>query len=195
MADSTWILKVSSPDAPAPLKQDVARVLAKLAPLVAARVKDKQHTDFRLLVDAFMRGVELRPLDIRRAELQARALQAVLEGAEWLTAEQIGELGKFSASNPAARANRWKQDGKLFAIQHDGLDRFARYALDETYRPIPIAGEVLACLGPIGGWRIASWFESTSAWLAGARPRELLAIDPAAVLHAAKQYRSSGTHG
>ena len=49
---------------------------------------------------------------------QAKALEAVLENSEWLTAEEIGERGKFSPSNLAAPANRWKQEGKIFAVPY-----------------------------------------------------------------------------
>src|SRR6185312_2371617 len=128
-------------------------------------------------------------------QMQARAVQAVLERGEWLTAEQIGELGGFSKSNLAAPANRWKQEGKIFALPYQGQDRFPRYALDEAYRPLPAIGPVLAALGAISPWRVAAWFESTNAWLRNRRPRECVALEPEVVLEAASQYRSSGMHG
>ncbi len=195
MSDTTLLLEIDDPIVPGPVKAEVERVLAKPAPFVAARVTDKRQTDLQLLIEALMRGVALRPLDVRRADRQARARQAVLEGAEWLTAEQIGERGGFSSSNLAAPANRWKQEGKVFAITHDGPDRFARYALDESFRPVPTLATVLHHLGPVSPWRVAIWFESANSWLDGARPRERLASDPQAVLHAAERYRSSGAHG
>jgi len=76
-------------------------------------------------------------LDIRSAQKQAKALEAVLENSEWLTAEEIGERGEFSPSNPAAAAIRWKLEGKIFAVPYKGKDRFPRYGLDEAFRPIP----------------------------------------------------------
>lgn len=81
----------------------------------------------------------------------------MLENGEWLTAEQIGELGGFSKSNLAAPANRWKQEGKIFALSHQGQDRFPRYALDETYRPLPGIAPVMKALGAISPWRMAAW--------------------------------------
>ena len=99
------------------------------------------------------------------AQKSAKALEEVLENSEWLTAEKISERGKFSPSNLAAPANRWKLEGKIFAIPYQGKDRFPRYGLDEGFRPIPILESVLKLLGPVSPWRIAVWFESTNAWL------------------------------
>src|SRR6185312_4291266 len=128
-------------------------------------------------------------------QMQARAVQAVLEHGEWLTAEQIGELGGFSKSNLAAPANRWKQERKIFALPHQGQDRFPRYALDEAYRPLPAIETVLQLLGAISPWRMAAWFESSNAWLRNRRPRECVGLAPEEVLEAARHYRGSGTHG
>ena len=127
-------------------------------------------------------------------ERQAKALEVVLENSEWLTAEEIGERGKFSSSNLAAPANRWKQEGKIFAVSYQSQDRFPRYALDEAFRPIPGLESVLRVLGPISPWRVAIWFESTNAWLENHRPREQLGDEPERVLRAAEHYRNS-SHG
>lgn len=188
MATDTLILRVPSKEVPQALRTDVEEVLRELAPLVAARMQEKRQTDFQALIDVLMRGVKPRSLDINRAQKQAKALQAILENSEWLTAEDIGERGKFSQSNLAAPANRWKQEGKIFALPY-GPDRFARYALDEAFRPLPGLESVLKALGPISAWRIAAWFESTNAWLNNERPREHVASDPLSVLRAAQHYR------
>lgn len=194
MTSDTFVVRIPSSDVPADLKPEVESVLAELAPLIAARVKEKRRTDFQSLLDVLLRGVKLRSLDIALAQKQARALEAVLENSEWLTAEEIGERGKFSPSNLAAPANRWKQEGKVFAVPHQGQDRFPRYALDEAFRPIPGLEPVLKVLGPISSWRVAIWFESINAWLNGHRPRELIGNDPTQVVHAAERYRAS-SHG
>lgn len=125
---------------------------------------------------------------------KAKALEDVLENSEWLTAEEISERGKFSPSNLAAPASRWKQKGKIFALPYQGQDRFPRYGLDEAFRPIPDLESVLKLLGPISPWRIAVWFESTNAWLDSRRPRELLSSKPERVRRAARSYRNA-SHG
>jgi hypothetical protein len=190
MTADTLILRIPFADLPRELKPQVESVLAELAPVVASRVKEKRRTDFELLVDALMRGVTLRSLDVRHAQMQTRALQAVLENAEWLTADEIGKRGGFSASNLGAPANRWKQEGRIFALPYHGQDRFPRYGLDEAFRPLPSLESILKALGPISPWRVAVWFESTNAWLGNRRPRERLDTDPESVLRAAERYRN-----
>jgi hypothetical protein len=194
MSSDTFIVRIPSGDVPRDLKDEIQGVLAELAPLVTARIKEKRQTDFKSLLDVLLRGVKLRTLDIHRAQQQAKALEAVLENSEWVTAEEIGERGKFSPSNLAAPANRWKQEGKIFAVPYQGQDRFPRYALDEAFRPIPGLEPVLKLFGPISPWRVAVWFESTNAWLESHRPRELLGNEPDKVLLAAERYRNA-SHG
>ena len=102
MSSDTYIVRIPSADVPKDLKPEVESVLAELVPLVAARIREKRQTDFKSLLDVLLGGVKLRTLDIQRAQKQAKALEAVLENSEWLTAEEIGERGEFSPSNPAA---------------------------------------------------------------------------------------------
>jgi hypothetical protein len=136
-------------------------------------------------------------MDNRLAKLEAakaRALEAVVENSEWLTAEEIGERGKFGPSSRVDDANRWKQAGRIFAVSYRDQDRFPRYALDDTFRPISGLESVLRLFGSINPWRIAVWFESANAWLDNQRPRQLLSDEPERVRHAAERYRNSG-HG
>jgi hypothetical protein len=107
---------------------------------------------------------------------------------------EIGQRGKFSPSNLAAPANRWKQEGKIFAVPYQGQDLFPRYGLDEAYRPTPGLESVLKLFGPISPRRVAVWFESTNAWLGNHRPRELPGSEPEKVRRATEHYRNS-SHG
>jgi hypothetical protein len=191
----TVTLTLAAQDLPSEIKPEVESVLQGLVPVVTSRVKARHRERLEQLVDVLTQDVKIRELDVRHAQMQARAVQAVLEHSEWLTAEQIGELGGFSKSNLAAPANRWKQDRKIFALPYQGQDRFPRYALDEAYRPLPVVETVLEALGAISPWRVAAWFESSNSWLTHRRPRECVALEPESVLQAASYYRSSGTHG
>jgi hypothetical protein len=82
MSRDTYIVRIPSADVPRDLKPEVESVLAELVPLVAARVKEKRQTDFKSLLDVLLGGVKLRTIDIRRAQMQAKALEAVLENSE-----------------------------------------------------------------------------------------------------------------
>ena len=135
--DDTVTLTFAAHDLPSEFRPEVESVLRGLVPVVTSRVKARRRERLEQLVDVLTQDVRIRELDVRHAQMQARAVKAVLENSEWLSAEQIGELGGFSKSNLAAPSNRWKQEGKIFALPYQGQDRFPRYALDEVYRPLP----------------------------------------------------------
>ena len=190
----TLDLKLSLPSASPRVRKAVADILTDLAPIVTQRVVEARDKASARLVESLLEGVTMRGPDMKLARLQANAIRAIVKNSEWLTADQIGELGRFSKTNFAAPANRWKNERKLFAIEYDGQDRFPRYALDENYRPLPAVKAVLAIVGEISSWRIAAWFESTNAWLDNRRPRDVLAREPATVIEAAHEYLSNA-HG
>ena len=107
-------------------------------------------------------------------------------GTPWLTAEQIGTLGKQGTANPAAAAHRWKTNNQLFAIRRDGRDMYPRYALGDDFTPLPAVKRLLKTLADYDSLRVAAWFESTSSFLGGKRPRELLASKPERAVQAAQ---------
>jgi len=120
MSSNTYIVRIPSADVPQDLKPQVECVLAELIPLVTARVKEKRQTDFNSLLDVLLGGVKLRTLDIRRAQKQAKALEAVLENSEWLTAEEIGERGKFSPQQPRCPCKSLEAGGQDFCRSVSG---------------------------------------------------------------------------
>ncbi|MGF7000476.1 hypothetical protein [Paraburkholderia sp. GAS32] len=130
-----------------------------------------------------------------RAELERKAIEAVLSGTEWLTAQEVGKRQNPDATNQHAMASRWRKEGKVFYIEHKGLSLYPKYVFDEFGNPIPEVAEVLRVFEGYRSFRIASWFESTSSMLNGRRPREVLASDPRAVLSAARDHVLGPVHG
>jgi len=160
---------------------------ARLAPIVVERYAAKESQGFDKLVDLMLGDHRPTPIDIAKARMKAGALRAVFNGTEWLTAAQIAELAGLSQANRSGAANRWKQRRKVFALQHDGQDHYPRYLLDDDFRPLPAAEQVLGVLEGFSANRLASWFESRNGLLGGKRPRELLASDPERVIEAARR--------
>ena len=160
---------------------------ARLAPIVVDRYDAKESQGFDQLVDLMLGDHSPTPIDITKARMKAGALRAVFSGTEWLTAAQIAELAGLGQGNRSGAANRWKQRRKVFALQHDGQDHYPRYLLDDDFRPLPAAEQVLEVLQGFGANRLASWFESRNGLLGGQRPRELLASDPERVVEAARR--------
>ena len=176
------------------LAHRLEETLAKLAPIVVDGYVAKESQGFDQLVDLMLGDHSPTPIDITKARMKAGALRAVFSGTEWLTAAQITELAGLSQANRSGAANRWKQKRKLFALQHDGQDHYPRYLLDDDFRPLPAAEQVLGALEGFSAHRLASWFESRNGLLRGARPREVLASDPQRVVEAARRTLDAVLH-
>ncbi len=167
-------------------RAEMQRELLGLAKAVVQLRSARREVKRDQLVQLFVGDVTPTPVDIDRARLEAQAWRQILNGGEWLTAAEVGELANLGAGNPVATVNRWKKDRKIFAITRDGRDYFPRYALGPDFRPLPAVADVLKILPWQSGERLAAWFESTSSFLGGKRPREVLASDPAWVARAAQ---------
>jgi len=130
-----------------------------------------------------------------RERLELRALEAVFSGTTWLTEVEVDAnvtSGVAGARSPVAG---WVQEGKLFAIESDGLKLFPRYAFDALGAPITAVREVVEIFEGYSSLQLAAWFESTSSTLGGLRPRELLARDPLAVVTCARAHKDEPMHG
>lgn len=165
---------------------EVERVLPDLVKLLLERrsLRSKEHRE--ALVDLLLSDVQMKRIDVTRAGLQARALERIFTGIEWLSADEIGTLGKHGTANPGAAAHRWKSAGQLFAIRREGRDMYPRYALGNDFKPLPLIRKLLSELKDWDALQIAGWFESTSSHLGGKRPRDLVTRNPEQVLEAAK---------
>ena len=163
--------------------------LRQLAPVVLARQEQQDLQRLYKLVELLSDSFEPEPLNMQRALLQAFAIEAVYKGMQGLTAAQVGELfarqsGRASV-NPAAAASRWKKSGAIFAIEFEGRDRYPQYAFGLDFRPLPELAEIIDIMKPAEPLKLAAWFESTSSFLGGQRPREVIAHDATRVVQAA----------
>lgn len=131
-------------------------------------------------------GAPLRPLDVKRAKLYAKAMAAVRGGTEWLTAAEVAEYAGLGPVNPVATVRRWEKHGRIFNLRWGGKDYYPRYTLGADFHPLPVIKDILAVLGVYDSDLLAAWFDSTSRYLGGRRPRELVATAPADVLAAAR---------
>lgn len=102
-----------------------------------------------------------------RASLEAQALEAVLNGTQWLMAPTPGERQEQDATDPHVAASRWKNEGRVFAIERAGQTLYPRYLFDDSGMPIPEIEEILRVFEGYAPLRIASWFESTNSLLHG----------------------------
>lgn len=115
---------------------------------------------------------------------EARALRAIRGCTDWLTAAEIGHVADLGA-DPTETVSRWKREGRTFALREGDEDVYPRYAFTPDWHPLPVIADILAVLAGYGPELLAAWFDSTSRFLGGRRPRELVATDSAAALAAA----------
>ena len=87
-------------------------------------------------------------------QMQLRATERLLKSGDWLSAEDVAQLGLRSSRNTKALAHSWAKKGLLFAIRQEGSPLYPAYALDpETgYRPSELQGH-LGCVQ----WRHPRW--------------------------------------
>ena len=168
----------------------LAQITAAVMPDQAA-LRSAPEDDAQALVDR----TPIRRHDPVAQRLKQRAADAILNGTAWLTSREVGVRADPEAANPHSLPSRWLGQGRVFAIEHRAQKVFPDYAFDLLGQPIAELREVLKILEGHSPLRIASWFESSSARLAGRRPRELLATEPAAVLGAARAHMAGPQHG
>lgn len=123
---------------------------------------------------------------VLQARRNASARQALLEETGALSSAEVAALAGSKASNKAALANRWKQEGRIFSVTWLGAVLFPGFQFDDEGRPRPVVAEVLAVLETRRSeWEIALWFGNATGYLGGRRPLDLLESDPGAVAQAA----------
>lgn len=176
----------------------VAKTFADMAPFIALVMKRRQTELLSTIVEKLVPSVPFPEHTLTEARMVAEARADVFRSGEWLTAAQLASIAGFSATNPSAQPNKWKKDGLLFAVRHEGADYFPRYALDANagYRPTKGLSKVIAAFrGRKDDWGMAYWFASVNSMLGGKRPQDLLLTQPERVLAAAEDEVAGVLHG
>jgi hypothetical protein len=150
------------------------------------------------LVEVLVPRTPPSPRLLKEAAMLVQARKAVLESGDWLTAADIAQLADLSTRNPSVQPNKWKKQGRIFAIHHGGVDYFPGYGLDRdaSFRPLkPLAQVIEAFGGHKDAWGMAYWFRSDNSFLGGKRPQDLLAMAPERVIAAAQDEGQAIAHG
>lgn len=183
---------------PSGMRRAMAEVLSGLAPLVSSIIEHRQQETIKSIIEALMPSVPPPDYLLTEARMTAAARKAMLLGANWLTAAQIAEIAGLSSTNTSAQPNKWKKEGRIFAIHQEGSDYFPGYGLDPKtgYRPVKALAEILGVFeGTRDGWGLAYWFGSVNSYLGGKRPQDLLIQSPSRVLAAARSEMAEIAHG
>ncbi len=153
-------------------------------------VSSSRHgaVDMERLIESMLPSSVPNSAAVLQARRNAAAREGLLQEFGALTSAEVADLAGSRASNKAALANRWKQEGRIFPVTHHGQTLFPAYQFDGEGQPRPVIAQVLSTLGKQSrDWELALWFLSASGWLGGKRPVDLLDSDPAAVAEAARR--------
>ena len=132
---------------------------------------------------------------VTETRMIAHARNAVLNSAQWLTAEQMAKHAAELNEVPP-QVNDWKEDGLIFSIDYQNTDYFPAYGLDANFRPVKALAAVIATFqGSKDGWDLACWFASVNSFLGGSRPQDLLGTAPNEVIAAAADEVAGVAHG
>lgn len=158
--------------------EEVRAILSNLAPMLVDRLKTHKAEQAKDLVRSLVGAAVPKAMDLRRAPMNIEAVKAIYRGTDWLSAAEIGVfLREFAGStsvNPAATVDRWRLRGEIFAIRYQGKNRYPRYAFGADWRPVQAIRIVLQLFPRSDPWLLAAWFESSSSYLGGKKPREII---------------------
>ena len=108
-----------------------------------------------------------------------RSIRKMLREGEWLTATEINAAQENSPAQKSLPASDWKRRGRIFSVNHDGVDYYPRYAFDAAYRPLPVISELLKVFGAeTDAWKIAAWFHFPNGYLTQVTPDGRTVIAP-----------------
>lgn len=130
--------------------------------------EQQSRNSLQRLAEALVPRTPVPPRLIREAAMLVKARKAVLESGDWLSAAELAQLAQLSTTNPSAQPNKWKKNGQIFAIHHNGVDYFPGYGLDRdaNFRPLKAMSQVIEVFdGHKDGWGMAFWFLSANSFL------------------------------
>lgn len=114
----------------------------------------------------------------------------------WPTSSEVASLLGSNAGNQAQHAAALRQAGKLLGVR-DGARGFRHPVCQFRQGELIEEIEALLTLLPPGnksGWSQAFWLYSPNAFLEGRRPADVLRINPAQVIEAAKKQFEATEH-
>lgn len=175
-------------------EQTQAAILAGSSANALARAMaewSRQHGSYREVLDALApkdRGF-LSAAAVLQARRNAEARRDFLGEFPALTSSEVADAANSRATNRASLANRWRDEGKVFAVRVGDQQLYPAFQFDAHGRPLEVIAGVLKHLseGDLNDWQTALWFTSPTDRLGGQRPVDVLSDQPDAVVEAASR--------
>lgn len=129
------------------------------------------------------------PGALLQARRNAQARKQLLDEFGALRGVEVADLAGSTAENRSATANRWRHEGRIFAVRYQDTAYYPGFQFADDGQPMPAISGVLAELGQAGfsPWEIALWFATRTSALDDRRPVDVLSNDPNAVIEAAQR--------
>jgi len=124
---------------------------------------------------------QLRPgaIMLEHRIAQMATVKEVLEGDDWLTADDINKLQASPPAKPSLPASDWKRRGRIFSVSYDGKEYYPRYQFNAMYQPLPVIREILKAYGECADtWSLATWFYFPNGWIAKEVGNEAIPVAP-----------------
>jgi hypothetical protein len=167
-------------------------LLREYADIQADHANERRQQLVQLLM-----GTSIDPVPaaaITQAHRLARHRNQLLRSGAYTTVA----LAEVRGDDPASSTTRtWltrqRQQHRLFTVRHNNNMILPAFQLGPDFEPRPQLVDILQALEPahLGGWETWTWFTSTTSWLSGARPTDLLDTEPARVATAAQRFASN----
>ena len=103
------------------------------------------------------------------------------------TAADIGRQRGSTAADPGQVATRWRNQGRIFAVRHQGKSLYFTFQFDDQLEPRPVIRDVVKHLHDWDPWDIAIWFVTPNGALNRRQPVDLLADRSANLAKIAQQ--------
>ena len=176
----------------------ISKVLLASLPMLERALLEKTAQARERRIEAvvdFMAGQMVLPsaIDREMAQRLAKRHARVLNEFGHFTAEQLADANRSQASSRTALVDNWRKRRQVFAVPHPDKSARERDVYPafqfEDHKPIKAVQAVLEAFGDRRApWKLALWFTSNNGWLPGsARPVDLLASNPQAVVEAAQR--------
>lgn len=118
-------------------------------------------------------------MNVNKQNLTDKSVAPIVTGTGWVPVWQVDGLS----------------EGRIFAVDLLGAKMCPQYQFDDRLQPLPVVERILKVFNGRPPLAIAGWFESSSSFLRGERPRDLINFDPSLVLQAAQDAVDSDLAG
>jgi len=113
----------------------------------------------------------------------------LLGSGDFLPAEAFAVMAQLSTEQSRDELREWKCAGNIFSLAYGDKEYFPLYAFDPAsrFRPFSSLAAIITTFGSSkSDWAVALWFGSSNSYLEGQMPKDVMVVDPARVLDAAR---------